>query len=282
MKRKLTLTNVLCLFGLFCMLLCFSNQLLAQSKPLPYKCGWDNASEKSGWAQRQLKAKHWPWGANTYLGHDYPYDNPNDSSVEDWYISPAINVTGKSVLSLSAAVYVIFQSMPSSYFGVWYSKGSSDPKSGDYKELVKLTSFASTKFDNWHDTAGIVLNDSGSSVHFAFKYMETSNWFTVKVDTVELRLIHTSGINNAYDLTGGIKIYPNPAKESFFVKLPPQMSTENVVIELYDLTGKQVLTEKRNGDANIQIQTNKLNAGMYLYKVFGEKGEVYNGKLSIE
>jgi hypothetical protein len=186
------------------------------------------------------------------------------------------------VISLSANVYVIFQKQPSDYFGIWYSTKSGDPKSGTFKELADLTYFASNKFNNWHDSSEILLNNSGTAVYIAFRYKEVANWFTIGVDTVEIKGIHTSGTGheNTFQI-GEISIFPNPSVQSFHLKLPASLAAENVAFEINDLTGKQVYREECNRQSDLQIMP-RICPGMYTYKVTCDDGRVFTGKLMVD
>lgn len=63
-----------------------------------------------------------------------------------------------------------------------------------------------------------------------------------------------------------LSIYPNPAKNEFFVKVP---STQlgKLSVEVYDASGRLVTTEKVSGSES--ISTSKLQNGVYIVKVKG-------------
>jgi hypothetical protein len=75
-----------------------------------------------------------------------------------------------------------------------------------------------------------------------------------------------------------IQIYPNPAKNKFYVKgnfLFP------AVVELYDITGKKILTENIISD-NQKTNVAGFSRGMYLYKVSTANNKQGSGKIIIE
>lgn len=78
----------------------------------------------------------------------------------------------------------------------------------------------------------------------------------------------------------GFSLYPNPAKEFFTVK----SSDENLAtkIDLFDLTGKLLLTKKLENNPENTIATNSLSKGMYLVTLETKNGTSYNTKLIIE
>jgi len=78
----------------------------------------------------------------------------------------------------------------------------------------------------------------------------------------------------------GFSLYPNPAKEFFTVK----SSDENLAtkIDLFDLTGKLLLTKKLENSPENTIATNSLSKGMYLVTLETKNGTSYTTKLIIE
>nr|WP_315033692.1 T9SS-dependent M36 family metallopeptidase [uncultured Chryseobacterium sp.] len=66
-----------------------------------------------------------------------------------------------------------------------------------------------------------------------------------------------------------ISIYPNPAKDEFFINFPSN-TLGKVSVELYDMTGKLVSSEdKISPDAKKAISTSSLVNGTYMVKVKG-------------
>ncbi|KQR92406.1 metalloprotease [Chryseobacterium sp. Leaf180] len=79
-------------------------------------------------------------------------------------------------------------------------------------------------------------------------------------------LLSTSEVNS---VKNAISIYPNPAKNEFFINLPSN-TMGKVNVEIYDMSGKLVSTEaKISPDAKKAISTSNLVNGTYLVKVKG-------------
>ena len=93
------------------------------------------------------------------------------------------------------------------------------------------------------------------------------------------KIIDTSLSNSEFDKMG-FSLYPNPAKESFTIK----SSDENLAtkIDLFDLTGKLLLTKKLENSPENTIATNSLSKGMYLVTVETKNGTSYTTKLIVE
>lgn len=74
----------------------------------------------------------------------------------------------------------------------------------------------------------------------------------------------TSSVKN-----NAISIYPNPAKNEFFINFPSN-TLGKVNVEIYDMSGKLVSTESKiSPDSKKAISTNQLINGTYLVKVKG-------------
>ena len=86
--------------------------------------------------------------------------------------------------------------------------------------------------------------------------------FTVPADCV-LATDEVKTIKN------NISIYPNPAKNEFFINFPAH-TLEKISVEVYDMSGKLVSSEdKISPDAKKSISTDKLINGTYMVKVKG-------------
>lgn len=87
--------------------------------------------------------------------------------------------------------------------------------------------------------------------------------YTVPADCVLATDESTSVRNNA------ISIYPNPAKNEFFINFPKN-TLGKVNVEIYDMSGKLVSTESKiSPDSKKAISTDVLANGVYMVKVIG-------------
>lgn len=87
--------------------------------------------------------------------------------------------------------------------------------------------------------------------------------FTVPADC----LLSTSETNNVKNVE--ISIYPNPAKNEFYINFPSN-TLGKVNVEIYDMSGKLVSSESKvSPESKKAISTDKLINGTYLVKVKG-------------
>ncbi|MFY1045563.1 T9SS-dependent M36 family metallopeptidase [Chryseobacterium sp. GP-SGM7] len=87
--------------------------------------------------------------------------------------------------------------------------------------------------------------------------------FTVPADC----FLSTSETDNVKNV--GISIYPNPAKNEFYINFPSS-TLGKVNVEIYDMSGKLVSSESKvSPDSKKAISTDRLINGTYLVKVKG-------------
>ncbi len=80
-------------------------------------------------------------------------------------------------------------------------------------------------------------------------------------------LLATNEVNA--DKNKNISIYPNPAKDEFYINFPSN-TLGKVSVELYDMSGKLVSSEdKISPDAKKAISTSNLVNGTYMVKIKG-------------
>lgn len=83
----------------------------------------------------------------------------------------------------------------------------------------------------------------------------------------ECALLSTNEVNS--NKNKDVSIYPNPAKDEFYIKFPSN-TLGKVSVELYDMTGKLVSSEdKISPDAKKAISTSNLINGTYMVKIKG-------------
>jgi hypothetical protein len=259
--------------------------LHAQSKSLPYKTGFNNSTEQNDWTMYQLGSKAYgnfgyaKYNSNSYfLYRDYPVGNTSDQ-VEDWVVSPAINITGKSLISLQSKLFVFGGLQPSDYFGIWYSTKTGDPAKGDFKELVNMTNHAS-RDTAWRDTANILLNDSGAAVYIAFKYKQTDNWYTVSIDNFMVKSVHTTGIDVPSENHVSVYTYPNPATGSIHFTLGNMEPGNNARLDIMDMGGR--LCRSISGIKSDDPQEISLPAGLYTYRLVDKNGQATSGRFIMQ
>jgi hypothetical protein len=79
----------------------------------------------------------------------------------------------------------------------------------------------------------------------------------------------TDGNSNAQPDRSSISIYPIPAKDEFFIYLK-DFAIGNLHLQIYDMSGKLVLSENRSSqDSRIPVSTKDFENGTYVVKLQG-------------
>ena len=87
------------------------------------------------------------------------------------------------------------------------------------------------------------------------------------IDTIVVEII--SGIGNQ-NMKDDIQIYPNPARDEFYI------SSENQILErvvVYNSIGKIIISEKINSNIH-SIDISKFSNGIYFVRLISKTGEI--------
>lgn len=131
-------------------------------------------------------------------------------------------------------------------------------------------------------SSGYTVNNAGGSTANGANAIEWDNniagsenqqWFMQQADVILSNISVTS--NDAF---ASVRLYPNPAREQFFVYLPDELSGEWNV-EILDLSGRVVLSQPYSGEG---IPTATMGRGMYLVRLSGPSGEELTRKLLLQ
>jgi hypothetical protein len=86
---------------------------------------------------------------------------------------------------------------------------------------------------------------------------------------------------NDNEIARDIKIYPNPANNSITVEYSFN-NTQKGQIEVYNLTGRKIVSQLLNGNENrVILNTNNWESGIYTYKIIVDNNIVMINKLTI-
>ena len=113
------------------------------------------------------------------------------------------------------------------------------------------------------------------------KNKKVTDLFFIKIDSdgTELNGIvpnsnqYTSDYNNSFNVV----VYPNPARDKFFIKTSDTISDDNI-FRLFDMSGKLLHTEQILVNPFLFKLGTKLSAGVYLYQL-EVKGGIKSGRI---
>ena len=116
--------------------------------------------------------------------------------------------------------------------------------------------------------------------------LQGSNRFSDKVqgegDNVfidNIQILNSVPAKNIYSAKDGINIFPNPAKELFYI----QIEGVNIYsrVEINDLQGRKVKSINTLNNSIIKVTTTELNSGLYIIRLISDN-EILTRKLVVE
>jgi hypothetical protein len=76
--------------------------------------------------------------------------------------------------------------------------------------------------------------------------------------------------------------YPNPFSTATTIDLGNHQFKNEITVELYDLTGKLVMSKLIQNQNKVLIERNNLSEGIYIYKILDGNVYVGSGKMTIK
>jgi hypothetical protein len=258
---------------IFTLFILLGSMLSAQVKTLPYKNQFTSNADRAAFKSvRTGDTMNYNWSyyydtSVSYAYHDYPVGGDPADTLSDWLFSPPIRVTSGAVLSFKYVAYAIMGSAtPSDEFSVWYGKNKMDPKNGTFVKVADLTNKASSEFGAWKDTSGILLPFTADSGYIAFRYKATTNWFTINVDSVVVKIPGLSV--QAISFSEQVRLLPNPAREQLIISSPVTIES----IEVISMDGR-IIHASPGQAGNIYIAD--WPDGTYIIKIVTQSGLIY-------
>jgi len=121
-------------------------------------------------------------------------------------------------------------------------------------------------------------NFSGSNNFTTFGEDSNGEIYIANSSTV-FKIIDSSLSTSEFEKSG-FSLYPNPANEMFSIRSNTDVLAST--IELYDITGKLLLSKKADATSENSISVANFAKGMYLVTVETTNGNRYNTKLVVE
>ena len=185
---------------------------------------------------------------------------------DNWYITPAINLTGASNASLRWGRAALDPDWPAENYSVYVVTGA------DLTAVVAALQTATPVFTETIATGGVWANKSvainsfagQNNVYVAFRHHDCTDQFIFLVD--DIRVDNVADIEESS--IAAASVYPNPASDVLNIKT--EEAIQNVTISSVD--GK-VVANATSGSVDISV----LNAGVYVYNVTTVTGKTAKG-----
>jgi len=172
---------------------------------------------------------------------------------------------------------IVFDQMPTWDFTV-------NPAKANYLEVVNGNQITITNTSDDFDSLLWDFGDGNTStdLHPIHSYTAVGDYnisLTVykcgKWDTMT-KTVSIAQLTNNVALLEQIEIYPNPVKDKLSISL--NSTYHNILLELYDLNGKLMLTTNHTQGKDLKADMSRLSSGIYLMKLSTE-GHTYISKI---
>jgi hypothetical protein len=100
----------------------------------------------------------------------------------------------------------------------------------------------------------------------------------VEVQKKDNPITKSEVIDNQVD----INIYPNPTDGAFKIDLPTQHEKTDWVIQILNGQGKEILKQKTDSQASMEVDLRQYPAGMYIIRLIDQKQKIITRKIIIE
>jgi len=79
-----------------------------------------------------------------------------------------------------------------------------------------------------------------------------------------------------------VQVYPNPFALQTTIEIISAKKIENAELKIFDMLGREIISTTFGNDQKIILSTNKIDSGVYFYKVFQKNKVIATGKLFAE
>jgi len=120
------------------------------------------------------------------------------------------------------------------------------------------------------------LNIDGIPPYTSFAGDWYTGWSGADAPSIGLKMAYSYvGIDDIND--SNYKIYPNPTNSIFNIGVKD--NNEKIKVEIYDMTGRRVISTKNVVSQTITLNVNNLQSGHYIVKIINDSGKVTSMKM---
>ena len=257
---------------------CFTiSTIFSQGLSLPYYTGFDSPAEQAGWQQfRTGFLSNFDWDDNGELYHDYNVGGISTDTVIDWYVSPPLNLTSTSLVTMKVQTSG-FSTPTVDNCEIWFGTKDPNPETGNFVLIANL-SYMLPQFQ-WLDTM-VTISTVTDSGYIAFKYKTIGGaWANYRIDSINVTT--TVGLNDLKNADRhSLSIFPNPAKDKIQLRSinEEQKDWKGQPYKILNEQGKLMRTATYNG-WNINITD--LTPGHYFLIIESEQEESLTSKFQV-
>ena len=79
-----------------------------------------------------------------------------------------------------------------------------------------------------------------------------------------------------------VKVYPNPFTSQTIIEISFSEKPENTILKVFDFFGSEIINSVFGKNNKVILSRDKLNSGIYFYKVFRNETIIKTGKMIVE
>ncbi len=121
----------------------------------------------------------------------------------------------------------------------------------------------------------LIYNEAG--IYFDFNPPIITN-------TTESKMVSQLSKQSTSNITGTIKVYPNPFDNFAYLEVKGVVGNLNLKADLFDLTGSFIETYEFNAKERLKIYRKQLPPGMYFLRIYdsNNKSKIASGKFVVD
>jgi hypothetical protein len=94
--------------------------------------------------------------------------------------------------------------------------------------------------------------------------------------------VTTTGISTSAPKKVVVRIFPNPFISQTTVEVSPSEEQENAVMKVFDVVGREIISSDFGKENKIILGRDKLNSGIYIFRVYQKEKVIATGKILAE
>lgn len=246
-----------------------------------YKADFKTDEGKNEWNQYRTGKEYWTFWyyidnvLNSGINHTFPTNITSGDTLKDWLVSPRIKFSNAKV-KIKFSLVSFPKSQNGNFFQIMISRESRNPTDNSFV-LIGDMSDENTGEENYIEKIfSIPSINSIDSGYFAIYYQATNNPYATSIVGFEV-IGNTTEVEES-SINEQLTVSTNNFSSSSTIEVNVNASNQNLIFSLYGINGGKVISTNLENGSN-QIQTNRINSGIYLYSISSNGAIVKSGSL---
>ncbi len=242
--------------------------LNGQTVSLPYFTGFDNTTQKAGWVEYKKGGTltgGWDYTTTNYGVYSMPQSlwqiYSTSENVDNWFVSPAFLIPAGGKVD---SVRYMFNGMsvpdPADTVAIYLLKGSADPALAAKTLLFDIRGTDYVNDNTYRKKVNMALAATNATCRLAIRFKCTAGtWLQTYFDNIAISANTATGVKEIDLTSGGISLYPNPAKETLVVTAPAAFVKQTFQV----ISSNGALLKEFEAEQHTSINISQLAPGTY-------------------